>query len=414
MPRVLCVTSNLPRWEGDSTTPFVLHLAQDLQSLGWEIHLLAPHAPGAATDERLGGVKVKRFRYLWPESAQSVCYQGGALVNLRRNPLNRLKLPALVVAELGAAMHALARQSYDLVHSHWLLPQGFTGMLACTLLRKPHVVTVHGGDLSALNGAILRRLKSLVVSRADAVTVNSSFTAAGVRALCPQPRRLEEIPMGVRTEPLGPRLEAMATSIRREHRCGDGPLLLFLGRLVEEKGVRDLLDAMVILAPEMPDARLLVVGEGQDRQSFEHHAQAVGIGHRTRFLGWVDPDQVPAYLAAADCFIGPSKRATDGWIEAQGLAFAEAMAAGTPVVATRHGGIPDTVIDGETGLLVREGAPTEIAAAVQRIIDEPGLAGDLVETAQARVRARLSRGASALAFNRLFDSLIQDGKVTRQ
>ena len=62
--RLLCVTSNFPRWSGDSTTPFVLHLAQDLQSLGWEVHVLAPHAPDAELSEIIGCVRVERFRYL--------------------------------------------------------------------------------------------------------------------------------------------------------------------------------------------------------------------------------------------------------------------------------------------------------------------------------------------------------------
>ena len=106
--RVLCVTSNFPRWSGDSTTPFVLHLAQDLQSLGWEVHVLAPHAPQAARMEVISGVQVKRFRYLWPIRQQTVCYQGGALINLRKHPANWLKLPALVAAETLAIVRQIA------------------------------------------------------------------------------------------------------------------------------------------------------------------------------------------------------------------------------------------------------------------------------------------------------------------
>lgn len=95
---VLCVASNFPRWAGDSTTPFVLHLARDLQSLGWEVDLLAPHAPGAARSEVVDGVRVERFRYLWPIRQQTVRYQGAALINLRKHPVNSLKLSALVTA----------------------------------------------------------------------------------------------------------------------------------------------------------------------------------------------------------------------------------------------------------------------------------------------------------------------------
>ena len=71
--RVLFVTSNFPRWQGDSTTPFVLHLAQDLSALGWSIDVLAPHAPGAAFEETMGALRVERFPYLWPAALQTVC-----------------------------------------------------------------------------------------------------------------------------------------------------------------------------------------------------------------------------------------------------------------------------------------------------------------------------------------------------
>jgi phosphatidylinositol alpha-1,6-mannosyltransferase len=150
--RILCVTSNFPRWTGDSTTPFVLHLAQDLQQLGWHIDILAPHAEGTALRETLGGVQVERFRYLWPSSLETVCYQGGALINLRKNRTNYLKLPALISSECLNLFLRLKGGKYDLLHSHWILPQGFTGILTAGLLRIPHVTTVHGGDVLVCKG----------------------------------------------------------------------------------------------------------------------------------------------------------------------------------------------------------------------------------------------------------------------
>src|SRR6185437_6645666 len=81
---VLVVTSNFPRWKGDSVTPFVLHLVQGLQAVGWRVGVLAPHAEGAAIHEIIDGVRVDRFRYMWPASQETVCYGGGALVNLRQ------------------------------------------------------------------------------------------------------------------------------------------------------------------------------------------------------------------------------------------------------------------------------------------------------------------------------------------
>ena len=174
--RVLFLASTFPRWEGDSSAPFVLNLAQDLRALDWRVDVLVPHAPGALRHEEIGGVRVDRFRYLWPETLQTVCYGGGALANLRHDRKNLLKLPALVAAQAVAAMARLAGGRYDLLHSHWILPQGFTGTLAARPLGIPHITTVHGGDVFALQGRILAGFKRFALAGAEAVTVNSSAT----------------------------------------------------------------------------------------------------------------------------------------------------------------------------------------------------------------------------------------------
>ncbi len=402
--RVLLVTSNFPRWQGDATTPFVLHLAQDLQGLGWAVDVLAPHAPGALTHEKLAGLQVDRFRYLWPEALETVCYQGGALVNLRRRRSNLLKLPALVLSEWLAVMRRLMAGRYDLLNSHWILPQGFVGTLAAGPLGIPHVVTVHGGDVFALRGRLLGAFKKFALKGADAVTVNSSATWDAVHGILAAPKRIERIPMGV-SQPSRDR-PSEAAALRAKYRRAKGPLLVFVGRVVEEKGVADLLHAIALLVPRLPDLTAVIVGDGQDRGELERLAGRLEIGDRVGFTGWVAAEQVADHLKCADVFVGPSRRAADGWQEAQGLTFLEAMMAQTPVIATRTGGIGDTVRHEETGLLVAEAAPQEIAAAVLRLVDDSALAERLRRRGSELVNGSYSRSASAKRFSDLFQSVI--------
>jgi len=409
--RILLSTSNFPRWAGDSTTPFVLHLAQDLQELGWRVDVLAPHAEGAASREILDGVQVERFRYLWPDSQQTVCYSGGALVNLRKNRWNAAKLPALVFCEWAAVLRRLATRRYDLLHSHWILPQGFTGVMAAKPLKVPHVVTIHGGDVFALKGGMLSRFKRFALTHADAVTVNSSATRQAALDIAPGLANLHTVPMGVtEAEPAA----AAVAELRSRYRRGGGPLVVFVGRLVAEKGADDLIRAMAILTGSQPDATALVVGDGQDRQAFERLAATCGVADRVTFTGWVQPRDVVDYLAAGDVFAGPSKRGADGWVEAQGLTFIEAMLAGTPVVATDSGGIGDSVRHEETGLLVPEGAPDAIAAAIARFAAEPALAGRVTAAGRERARERFTRAASARAFSDLLRDLSHGAPSNRR
>jgi len=404
--RVLCVTSNFPRWQGDSTTPFVLHLARELQALGWTVDVLAPHAEhGTASSEVIDGVRVERFHYLWPRRLQTVCYHGGALVNLRSNRLNVLKLPALVFCQWVAIFKRLLSRRYDVMHSHWILPQGFNASIASMFLGIPHVLTVHGGDVFALKSRVLQRFKRFSVRKADTVTVNSSVTRAAVLAIDETPRDLRTIPMGVDTESEAPSPEE-TRAVRLRYAAESEPLIMFVGRVVEEKGVEDFIRAIDILRRAYPAIRGVVVGDGPDRPHFESLAQSLGLEGNVSFPGWMESDQVRAHLAVADVFVGPSKRGADGWVEAQGLTFVEAMASRTPVVATRSGGIVDSVEDGVTGLLVDEQAPEQIATAVRSLLDDAALSQRLADAAYERVISRFSRRASAEAFSTLFTQLI--------
>ncbi|PXF54491.1 MAG: glycosyltransferase family 4 protein [Deltaproteobacteria bacterium] len=403
--RILCVTSNFPRWAGDSTTPFVLNLAVDLQELGWQVTVLVPHAQGTALREILEGVKVERFRYLWPSKLETVCYQGGALINLRKHRADYVKLPALVASEFCSIVRRLIGKEYDLLHSHWILPQGFTGTLASRLFGVPHVTTVHGGDVFGLQGAVLTRFKRFTLRHADAVTINSSVTERAVFDIVPDLKELHQIPMGVSTSQVNAALSS--AELQSRYRRGNGPLLVFAGRIVEEKGVEDLIRAVGILVPRFPDISALIVGEGQDRPAFEHLAGKLGLSDHVVFTGWVEPKDVFAYLAAGDIFIGPSRKASNGWIEAQGLALIEAMVAKTPVIATRSGGIIDAVRHEETGILVNERAPDEIAQAVERLVKKPRLVNYLREQAYKLALNEFSRASSAQAFSDLFSRMIQ-------
>jgi len=403
--RVLCVTSNFPRWLGDSTTPFVLNLAKDLTSLGWSVDVLAPHAAGAEIFENLEGIPVHRFRYAWPATAETVCYQGGALVNLRRNPVDRLKLPSLVLAQLFSMMRLLAGGKYNLIHSHWILPQGFNAALMRGLFSVPHILTVHGGDIFGLKGRLMSSFKRIALSGTDRITVNSSFTERSVQEILKKDKHLVRIPMGVDTAPLKDEELRQAEDIRCRYRSGHGPLVVFVGRLVEEKGVGDLIHAIRILDPKLKDIKLLVVGEGQDKEHFKEMSESLGLKEKVHFTGWVEQEEIKTYMRAGDIFVGPSKAASDGWVEAQGLTFIEAMAAGVPVIATRSGGIPDAVRDGRTGLLVSEKSPGSVAEAIVKLHSNPSLRQCLTRRGEEVAKKEFSRDSCAEKFSQLFDEV---------
>lgn len=409
--RALCVTSNYPRWQGDSTTPFVHHLAVDLKEFDWEVDVLAPHYIGAARQEVFEGISIKRFRYLLPEHAQTVCYQGGALMNLKANRLNYLKLPSLVLFEWLAIMKLLMTGKYDLLHSHWILPQGFNGVLASLPLKIPHVITVHGSDAFALKGKLLSKFKRFSLTHANAVTVNSSATHNQVLSIAPNITNLNLIPMGVTNAPSD---NIRCQELRKKYKIEHSPLLIFVGRLVDVKGVEDLLYSLAILKAKYKKIQLLILGDGPLRVPLESLANKLSINNNVVFKGWVESKEIINYLKAADIFIGPSKCSEDGSVEAQGISFIEAMQAGTPVIASNVGGIVDVIQHGKTGLLVEQSSPEQIASSVLRIINDKALEKKIIKEAKLKVRSLTSLGSAEKIAN-VFNSCVQnnDEKPTR-
>jgi glycosyltransferase involved in cell wall biosynthesis len=336
---------------------------------------------------------------MWPASGETVCYGGGALVNLRQNRRDLAKLPALIAAEwLATTRHA---KNYDLINSHWILPQGLVAGFVPR--RIPNVVTAHGGDVFGLQGRALAAAKRVALQRADAVTCNSSVTEAAVLGIAPS-ISTNRIPMGIDVSRSADPDQVRA--LRARFRRGDGPLLVFVGRLIDEKGIEDFLTALAQLTARRPDATGLVVGEGQDRADAEKQAVDLGIAERVHFVGWADSAEVPSYIAAGDVFVAPSRRGPDGWIEAQGLSVIEAAALGVPVVAAACGGVVDTIEDGVSGLLVPERAPAAIAEAVERYLDDDDLRGRVAVNGPRVARERFSHEATVAAFSALFREVL--------
>ena len=366
--KLLIVTSNYPRWESDTTTPFVHNFARELVSQGVQVRVLAPHFFGAKTKDIIDGVEIRRFRYWVPLNGQTVCYQGGALGNLSKNPINKLKLPTLVLAELIATIKEILFWKPDVVNSHWLLPQGFVAALACKLTRTKHVATVHGGDVFALNSPLFRKLKKFAINHSSLVTVNSSVTEKVTKELAPDTQTsFLKLPTGILPLPVLDKTKTTELRARLQKKSAE-KLILFVGRLSEEKGVREAIQATAKLVGAGLSVRLVIIGEGHESEVFKKVVGDLNVNQYVDFLGWIENKDVYYYFSACDVFVGPSKQAANGQVEAQGLTFIEAMLAGCPVIDSNSGGIIDAVIPDKTGWLIEPNDADSLAVAVEKVL----------------------------------------------
>lgn len=399
--RILMLTSVFPRWEGDATPPFVENLAVALAEAGWEVRILAPGSAGAPFRETVKGVTVIRFPYMFPPRAQKLCYEGGMLVNLRVRRWTRWLLPLFFIAQSIALLVLGFRYRPRLIHSHSLLPQGLSGALIARLLGCPHLTTSHGNDVFGLKATgLMGCLKRWVLRHADAVTVNSTATRDAVLSLGCDPPRLHQIPAMPNAGEVDP---ALAARLRDE--WGRGPVILFVGRLIEEKGIGELIAAIAALRESWPEVRAVLAGDGADRARFERRVRNASLQNRVRFAGWIAGAEVASWMVAADVVVVPSKRGGDGWQEAQGLVAVEAMAVGTPVVASRLGGLVDMIEDGVTGYLCEAGSAPSLADALRRAMADPGREA-LVARARQLYRDRFGPAAVVEATEAVYHGIL--------
>jgi glycosyltransferase involved in cell wall biosynthesis len=271
---------------------------------------------------------------------------------------------------------ALDRDRPDLVHAH---TYGTNQVAVARRHRRRHgtpfVLTAHFHPIWSIEGGWLRhrlrgfydrRIAGPVIRDAAAVVVQTREEERLLRALGFPLPRLVIVPPGYRplgTPPPGP-------SPFRDRYELDGPFVLFVGRLASNKGLLELTEAFASVVKADPSAQLVLIGEdGGQRATVASRARALGIERKVRLLGHLDDESmVAAAYREARVFVLPSE------YEAFGLVLLEALAQGTPVVASRVGGIPEVVEDGRSGLLVPPRSPGELAVAILRVWNDRELA----------------------------------------
>jgi glycosyltransferase involved in cell wall biosynthesis len=362
-PRILVLTSTFPRWKGDVEPPFVYELSRRL-AVGYEVCVLAPHAPGSESRETMDGIHVQRFRYA-PDGWQQLAYRGGILANLRKSPALLALVPLFLAAQLLSAVRTLRRESIGIIHSHWLFPQGAIALLARALAGSQARVlcTAHGGDLYGLTGPVFKIITKMVAGACDHLTVVSRAMRTDLLKIGVEPRKVSVIPMGVDLQhSFMPSVE----SPRPES-------LLFVGRLVEKKGLKYLLEAMPHILKRLPEAQLKVVGDGPSRPELEKIVKDLGLRDRVKFLGAIRNEELPAIYQKAGVVVFPSVVSMEGDREGFGLVIVEALGCGCAIVVTDLPAMQDIVQDGRTALVVEQKNPEQITRAVSRLAKDPDL-----------------------------------------
>lgn len=256
-----------------------------------------------------------------------------------------------------------------LIHAHF----GIDGVYALPLARRlgiPLVTTFHGFDATLSTAALLRSpawanyplFRHRLAQQGDLFLCVSSFIRERVLAMGFPEARTHVHYTGVDCQAIRPRAQGQ-----------ESRTILHVGRLVDMKGTRHLIQAFAALAQRHADVRLVIIGDGPLRRPLRALAETLNLGRRVTFLGALPHAQVLAWMRSAAMLVLPSVHTATGRVEGLGMVLLEAAATGVPIVGSRVGGIPEAMIDGQTGFLVPEQDPAALARRMSDLLDDPAM-----------------------------------------
>jgi len=377
-PKLLVLTSSFPRWPGDQTCDYVRQLAMQL-SQHYEVTVLTPACHGAVERELDQGVSVIRFHYFFPRQAETLGSGTDDWLTLEKSLWARV---GLLFYLAGFLLNALWwGRGADVILSHWLVPSGLVGAGVASWLGKPHLVVEHSGALRVLRrlpGG--RRLAQFILKRSRRVVTVSQELRRRLIELAPEAAgKTIVISMGVHTSALAAADEPRANVYGQRKRNGE-KVVLYLGRLTGVKGVANLIQAMAGVG----QAQLVIAGAGECEAELRKLARQCSI--TATFLGPVNEHQKRDWLRRCYVVVIPSVVLAHGRTEGLPVVCLEALAAGKPVIASRVGGLPEVIRDGENGFLVEPANVLNLRAALKRALGDEELYHQI--SAQARHTAK--------------------------
>jgi glycosyltransferase involved in cell wall biosynthesis len=372
--KILIITTTFPRWENDKIPNFVYELSREYTKK-YDVHVLAPHSKGSKVYENMENIKVHRFRYFFPMFEN--LSKGISISNaIEKNKLNIFLIPLFLFSGLCKLLYLLIKYQFKIVHNHWLIPFSPFAAFFKSLFKYKLIITSHGGDIlgfsKGIKGYIIKKISEYAISKSDYYTVVSKEikNVAEENFDINFNNKLKVISMGIPYE----EFKRVKPNFSKETFTA-----VFVGRLSEMKGTEYLIRAIGELKKQGEKIRCKIIGDGPKREYLENLVKDLNIEDRIQFTGFIPHSELTEELNGTSVFVGPSITTSTGYKEGFGLVFVEAMAAGLPVIASRSGGITDTVKHKETGLLVEEKDYKQIAEYIKEIRDNESLRNELIK-----------------------------------
>ena len=388
--RVVHIATAFPRTDDDAITPWLVELVRRQREAGLDSIVMAPAYRGGPSREPTG-VPVRRFRY-GPGFLETLTHDQAVPERVRDRPAYGALVPAYLAGGVREARR-LGREGVDVVHVHWPMPHALFGaaMRKAAGPTAAMVCSFYSVEINWIDHRLpwLRPFLAWTIRSADAVTAISRSTAEAVVRIADRDVTIVPYAAVLPSIPEEPARVPFADP-------GSPIRILFVGRLVERKGVEVLVRALARLRHWRP-AELVVIGTGNREGHIRRTAALEGVSEHVELRGAVSADELAMAYAECDLFVLPAVVDSRGDTEGLGVVLLEALAFERPVIASRAGGIVDIVSDGATGWLVDPGDAEVLARKIQAVAEAPE---------EARRVARRGRTETAKRFS--WDRILSD------
>ncbi len=403
------LTSSYPKFRGDTTAPFIESIATHIAAQGVETHVVLPEHRELKRGAVQDGVHFHPYRYALKREWTLWGYAEALRADVKLKRGVYALAPFALASSFGKMMQLTAREKFDVLQAHWVLPNAPAAALVAQARRLPLVISMHGSDVfMAEKNRAFGAAARWSFQRAAWLTACSDELMQRALAIGADENKTELIPYGADAKAFHAQ-PADAQRVRAQLRLRDDDvMILAVGRMVYKKGFEFLVAAMPKILKRAPNARLVLVGYGDLRDELETQARALGLNGEVTFAGRVRREEIPAYFWAADIVSVPSVRDAAGNVDGLPNVALEAMAAGKPIVASNIAGFPDVIRDGESGVLVPEKDATALADAIVELANDAPLRERLGAHARVQVHERLNWENVAKRFVAVYERVVEN------
>lgn len=368
--KVCVITSVFPRHEGDPSASWLVEVVRRIQKKGLEVFVFCPSFKGLS-DQTIHGIKVRRFRYFF-KAKEDLTHDQGA-PNKIRSPIYLFISFFYVLFGLVHFIRYCRKERFDVLHVHWPFPHGLFSYAGAKVSRAGTVLHFHGAELLLVKRfAFVKYFLKHAISHADRIVANSSFTKSKVQ---------EIVPSEVEVIGFGPAIEEK----RFRRPSNSRKRVLYVGRMIERKGVEYLVRAMTDVTARV-DCELILVGDGDQKAKLQTLVHETGLDGRVRFEGVLPNEALNERYQQCDAFVLPAIVDSRGDTEGFGVVLIEALTYKKPIVASSVGGILDIIKHRETGLLVPEKDAAALARGIVEVLTDEPLAARLGENGYRHIK----------------------------